>query len=59
MTAPSTIQKVEKCFLKLFSFIRYLNFYPAVFSHVGKRLDGKANVNFEIYDITDWEQYLK
>ena len=23
--------------------------------HVGKRLDKKAKVNFEIYDVTNWE----
>ena len=59
MTASSTIQKVEKCFLKLFLFLRYLNFSPAVFGHVGKWLDRKANVNFEIYYVTDWEKHLK
>ena len=40
-------------------FLRYLNFFPAVFGHVGKRFDRKANVDFKIYDVTDWEQYLK
>ena len=59
MTASSTDQKVEKCFLKLFLFLRYLNFSPAVFGHVGKQLDRKANVNFKIYDVTELEQYLK
>ena len=25
------------------------------FGHVGKRLDKKTKINFEIYDVTDWE----
>ena len=41
-------------FEKFFSFLRYLNFCPDVFGHVGKRLDKKAEVNFKIYDVTDW-----
>ena len=39
--------------LKLFSFLRYLNFCPDFSDYVGKRLDKKAKVNFKIYDITD------
>ena len=31
--------------------LRYLNFCPNVFGHVGKRLDMEANVNFKIFDI--------
>ena len=54
--------------LKLFSFLRYINFCPNFFVHVGKRLHTKAKVNFKVYDITDWQinncnthiaQYLK
>ena len=41
----------EKSFLyqikKVFSFLRYLNFSPDVFDHVGKHLDKKANVNLK------------
>ena len=40
----SSLKKVAKCFLKLFSFLRYLSFSPAIFGHVGKQLDRKANV---------------
>ena len=40
----SCLKKVEKCFLKLFLFLRYLSFSPAIFGHVGKQLDRKANV---------------
>ena len=53
---------------KLFLFLRFLSFYTDFFGHVGKRLDKKAEVNFEIYDVTTWgtsnynthiAQYLK
>ena len=41
----------EKSFLyqikKVFSFLRYLNFSPDVYGHVGKHLDKKANVNLK------------
>ena len=41
---------------KLFLFLRYLNFCPDFLCHVGrKRLDKKAEVNFRIYDIINWE----
>ena len=53
MTASSTVQKFEKCFLKLFSFLRYLNLCPPVFVLAGKQLDRKARVNFKIFDVTD------
>ena len=59
ITASGTDQKVEKCFLKLFLILRYLNFSPAVFGHVGKQLDRKANINFKIDDVTELEQHLK
>ena len=36
-------------------FPRYLDFCPDFFGHVGKRLYKKAKVNFEIYDVTEWE----
>ena len=38
---------------KLLSFLRYLDFCPNIFGHVGKRLDKKAEVNFKFYDVTD------
>ena len=31
----------------LFLFLRYLNFYPDFFGHVGKRLDEKAKINLK------------
>ena len=36
-------------------FITEINtFFFSVFSHVRKRLDKKAKMNFKIYDITKW-----
>ena len=49
----------------LFSFFRYLNFCPDFFGQVGKQLDKKAKVFFNIYLIgkqiitTRIAQYLK
>ena len=40
---------------KLFSLLRFLNFCPDFFGHVGKRFDKKAKVNFKIYDVINWE----
>lgn len=31
--------------------LRYLNFCHELFAHVGKRIDKKAQVNFEIHDV--------
>ena len=39
--------------LKALLFLRYLNFCPDFFGHVGKRLHEKPNVTFKIYDATD------
>ena len=41
--------------LKVFWFLRYLNFCPDFFGHVGKRLDKKAKANFKICDVTTWK----
>ena len=41
--------------LKALLVLKYLNFYPCFFGHVGKRLDKKAAVNFKIYGVTNWE----
>ena len=38
----------------LFMFLRYLHFYPDIFGYVGKRLDKKAELNFKIYGVTNW-----
>ena len=55
-------------FLKLFLVLRYLNFCPNFFGHVGKRLDKNVKVNFKFHDVINWEtknynthipQYLK
>ena len=35
--------------------LRYLNFCPDVFEHVGKRLDKNAKINLKTYDVTSWE----
>ena len=40
---------------KLFQFLRYLIFYPHFCSHVEKRLDKKAKVNFKSYNFINWE----
>ena len=39
--------------LKVFSFIRYLDFCPDIFEPAGKLLGKKAKVNFKIYDVTN------
>ena len=36
---------------KLLLFLRYLNFCPDSFGHVGKRLDKNAKVDFKMYDV--------
>ena len=67
--------KVKLCHLpnficfdeSFFLLLRYLNFCPDFFGHVGKRLDKKTKVNFKIYVIyweannynTNISQYLK
>ena len=38
-------------------FLRYLKFSPGFFSHVGKLLDKKVEIHFNIYDLIDWEKY--
>ena len=51
LAAGSPLKWLKNRFLKkLFTFLRYLSFCPG---HVGKRLDKKAKVNFETYDVTD------
>ena len=54
--------------LKAIWLLKYSNFYPYFFGHVGKCLDKKVMVNFKICDVTKWEtnnyethvaQYLK
>ena len=40
---------------KVFSFLRYLNFCSDVLGHAEKWLNKKAEVNFKIYDVIDWE----
>ena len=40
---------------KLFSFLRYLKFFPDFFCYIEKQLDRKAKVNFKIYGITNWK----
>ena len=37
--------------LKLFSFLRYLNFSLDFFDYLGIWLDKKAHVNFKIFDV--------
>ena len=38
----------------LFSVLTYLQFYLDFFGYIRKRLDKKAKVNFQIYDVTNW-----
>ena len=40
---------------KLVSLQRYLNFCPDFFAHAWKQFDKKANLNFKIYDVINWE----
>ena len=35
-------------------FLRYLHFCSSFFGCVGKGFDKKANLNFKIYDATNW-----
>ena len=37
------------------SFLSQETFYPDCFDHVGKWLDKKAKVNFEICEVRDWD----
>ena len=36
---------------------KYLDFCPNFFGHVGKRLEKKAKLNFNIYDVTECTTY--
>ena len=36
-------------------FLRYLRFCPYFFDHIGKRVDKKAKLNFEIYVVINGE----
>ena len=40
---------------KLVSLQRYLNFCPDFFANAWKQFDKKANLNFKIYDVINWE----
>ena len=40
--------------LKLFSFLRFLNFYPNFFDHEGKRPVKRAKVSLKFNDVTTW-----
>ena len=44
--------------LKRFLFLRYINFCPDFFGHVGKRLDKEAEINFKIYDVINWKKKI-
>ena len=35
-------------------FLRYFHISAGIFYHVGTQLDQKVEVNFKIFDITDW-----
>ena len=41
-----------------FPFEDIFNFCSEFFGHVGKRLDKKVQVNFKIYDVTNWEKII-
>ena len=46
----------EKCFyftLKASFFVEVIRFFFLLSDHVGKQLDKKAKVNFNIYDVTN------
>ena len=40
--------------LKIIFVLEITQFLVWIFVHVGKRFDRKANVNFKIYDVTNW-----
>ena len=40
--------------LKIIFVLEIIQFLVWIFVHVGKRFDRKANVNFKIYDVTNW-----
>lgn len=44
---------IEKAFFVL---LRYSDFCPDFFGHIGKRLNKKAGINFIIYDVTKLEK---
>ena len=41
--------------LKLFFFLRYLNFCPKFSGNVEKQLDKRAKIIFKIYDVRNWD----
>ena len=58
LTTKSPLKMIKNAFyliFKLFTFLRYLIFFPGFFGHVAKRNDKKATVNFKIYDVMNWE----
>ena len=53
------IKNNEQCFLfhlksSIRSYYRYIHFYPGFFGYEGKRFHKKTKINFEIYDIINW-----
>ena len=40
------------------SFLKYLNFWPDFFDHVGKRLDKKTKFNLKTYDVYTAKQII-
>ena len=45
--------------LNFFLFLRYFNFCPDLFGHVGKRIDKKGKFSFSIYDVIYWETKIE
>ena len=50
--------KVLFIYLKALFFLRYWNWCPNCFGHVGNRLGKKAKVKFKIYDFINWKQII-
>ena len=44
--------------LKALFVLKIFKILSCILDHVKKRLDKKARVNFEIYDITTWKQTI-
>ena len=41
--------------LKLFLFLRFLNFCPDFIDYIEERLQKKAKLDMKVYDIVNWE----
>ena len=54
MGSAWVMKKAFYFYLKALFIFEIFQFMFWIFGHVGKRLDKKAKVNFNIYDVTNW-----